>query len=109
MVNEATDARAGDNPFEELDPRLTIFALANGMDLVKEPDSRRLEWFSEGLERAIRIQVEDADSFSLTVLSWKSRKMETLVEAPLTSGASTADVGNALNDAIESANGLTLD
>lgn len=31
--------------FDALDPRMTVFALANGIDMEKGDGYRRLEWF----------------------------------------------------------------
>jgi hypothetical protein len=50
---------AGDGPFEAIDPKLTIHALANGMDLAKESRLRRLGWYRDGREREVRIGVLD--------------------------------------------------
>ena len=45
----------GGDPFELVDSKLTIYALANGMDLIKEPGVRRLAWYRDGREREVRI------------------------------------------------------
>jgi hypothetical protein len=44
------DVQASGGSFAEMDPRLTVFALANGVDLSKREGYRRLEWFSDGFE-----------------------------------------------------------
>ena len=51
--------------FDAIDPKLTVFALANGMDLKKGDDHRRVEWFTEGFERGILIEVDAPGSFRL--------------------------------------------
>ena len=58
--------------FETIDAQLTMFALANGMDLSKGEGYRRLEWFLEGFERAIMIESENPESFRVRVMSWPS-------------------------------------
>lgn len=52
---------AGDGPFDAIDSTLTIHALANGMDLAKEPRLRRLGWYRDGREREVRIAALDGD------------------------------------------------
>lgn len=58
-------------PFARIDPRLTIFALANGMDLDKEGDVRRLEWYRDGRDRGILLAVAGDDTISVTAQAWK--------------------------------------
>ena len=57
-------------PFEALDGKLNIFALANGIDLKREAASRRLEWHRDGLERGILVEVSDAGAFTVSALAW---------------------------------------
>ena len=54
--------------FGVLDPRLTIYALANGMDLAKETTARRLEWYYEGSERGIAIEATDQGTVVITAV-----------------------------------------
>lgn len=93
--------------FGTIDPRLTVFALANGMDLAKGDGYRRLEWFSEGLERGIMI-VGDADgAYRVSVLSWKTGKAaETARRVPIRENVPADDVMHVLDGAIVDANGL---
>ena len=70
--------RAGD-PLEPLDPDLTIFALANGMDLARERAGvpcRVLEWFREGLERTIGIEAEAGGEVMVWVGARRGRRSE---------------------------------
>jgi hypothetical protein len=53
--------QAMDGTFEAVDPKLNVFALANGMDLTKSDDSRSLEWFTEGLERSLPIEPDEGN------------------------------------------------
>jgi len=100
------DAERSLTPFDGIDSKLTVFALANGMDLVKEPGSRRLEWFTGGLERGIVIEESEADGFDLRALAWSMGKPERAVEAPV-GRASVEALSSALENAIEVANRLS--
>jgi len=65
------DARTVGDAFAAIDSKLTVFALANGVDLAKGEDHRRLEWYSDGVERGIVIATDGA-GFGLALLKWKS-------------------------------------
>lgn len=96
----------GGGPFDAIDSNLTVFALANGLDLEKSDDLRRLEWFSEGLERCILIAADGAGDFSVTVRSWRSGRPEAASEAPVADGLSVDEIREALPGAIDTANEL---
>ena len=91
--------------FEEIDPRLNVFALANGMDLTKQPGARRLEWFTEGLERGILIEEQEA-GFSVGVVSWETGSTDIAREASVGGALSADDVMGILDSAIDAANRL---
>jgi hypothetical protein len=93
--------------FEALDPKLNVFALANGMDLNKGADFRRLEWFTEGLERGILIEPAGAGVFTVSVVSWRTGSSEIGKRASVGGGLSAPDVVGVLTPAIEAANKLT--
>ena len=57
--------------FSILDPKLTIFALANGMDLEKAPSTRKLTWFRDGLERGLLLSASADGQISVMALAWK--------------------------------------
>lgn len=99
-------ADSGENPFEALDPKLTMFALANGMDLSKGEDHRRLEWFSDGLERGILVRPAGTDTYWVGVLSWRSRAPEHRREATAADAVGLDDTSAVLTAAIEAANAL---
>lgn len=92
--------------FDTVDPKLTVFALANGMDLAKGDGYRRLEWFTEGLERGILVQPDEGGAFKLTVMSWKTGNPEDRTESDLGAGISPDDLSGHLTAAIDAANGL---
>lgn len=96
---------AGGGAFEAIDPRLNVFALANGMDLTKGAGTRRLEWFTDGLERGILVEVEDA-GFRVGVLSWRTGSTEIVKQASVGGALSAEDVMGILDSAIETANQL---
>ena len=105
MTDEADPGISG-GAFAAIDAKLTVFALANGMDLSKGPDYRRLEWFSDGLERAILIRPGNPDAFDLTVMSWPTGRSD---EREETSADASVEVGRlpaALTEAIDAANAL---
>ena len=103
-VHPASD---GDGPFGAIDARLTVFALANGMDLSKGEDYRRLEWFTEGLERGILIEAVDSARFDVKVLCWRTGHAEELSVAAVDDAVEADDVTKLILEAIETANGLT--
>ena len=57
-------------PFESIDSKLNIFALANGLDLFKDEGaaaSRTLEWYRDGMERRIRLVAGDDGTIAVAV------------------------------------------
>jgi hypothetical protein len=105
-MSNGTHEDTGEPGLDELDPKLTVFALANGVSLSKGPGHRRLEWFSEGFERGILIEVEDSGSFRLRVMRWPTGAAETQSEEAVGAGLTVADVVSQLPEAIDSANRL---
>jgi len=93
-------------PFAAIDPKLNMFALANGMDLAKGEDYRRLEWFTEGLERGILIRIADDGAYDLAALAWRTSKAEQF-STEGAGGLAPAALSQVLMDAIEIANGLS--
>jgi len=61
---------ASGSPFESVDPRLTVYALANGMDLTKEAGFRRLEWYRDGRDRGILVTATADDALDVTAMAW---------------------------------------
>ena len=106
MTEGSTAGDEGASPFESIDPRLNVFALANGMDLSKGENFRRLQGFSEGHERGILVEVDGDQTFQVSVLSWPSGSVEDRKQSRLGTGLSTRDLSLALSGAIDAANGL---
>ena len=97
---------AGAAEFDGIDSNLTVFALANGLDLSKGDGYRRLEWFSEGLERCVVIDGDGADRFALRAMTWRTSRPEARTEERVADGLSSDEVRGALSDAIDRANEL---
>lgn len=100
-----------------VDSELNIFALANGLDLLRNqsdvPD-RTLEWYRDGMERRIRIRAEAPDRHTISVVAARRRSGVT-VEAsrPLRSDLTAEELRKGLRpmlaEGIEAANALTED
>ena len=100
----------GDATFEDLDARLNIYALANGMDLVRTASSWRLEWYSGGLERGILLSRESDGTLTITSQVWNHGD-----EAPLRSveqrrgldpGEGSQELPAILEESLHAANAL---
>ncbi len=103
------------DPLEPLDGDLTVFALANAMDLARERDGRPcrvLEWFREGMERTILIEPAPDGTASLSVGARPgSRRGEGGVARTLHEGlrpdALGKDLRPLLREALDAANAFT--
>jgi hypothetical protein len=91
---------------DELDTKLTVFDLANGVGLSKGPRHRPFEWFFEGFERGIMIEVEDSGSFRLRVIRWPTGSEEAQNGEAVGDGLTVTNVVSALPEAIDSASRL---
>jgi len=96
----------GGGPFDAVDPKLTVFALANGLDLIKGAASRRLEWFTEGLERAILVEAGPDGGFEVQALCWSTGSSEVRARTAVAGCASAEELVRTLPAGIEAANGL---
>lgn len=103
-------AGSGEGPFGVLDPKLNIFALANGMDLVKEAGSRRLGWYRDGLERGILLEARPDGTLDVIALCWETRDLASARRAPQREGVTpdsvVAELSALLESTLEAANGL---
>ena len=105
MSHETSHPSSG-GQFGGIDPRLNVFALANGMDLTKGSGFRRLEWFTEGKERGILIESDGDGSFRAKAIAWKTGSDDVSDGAEIGSGLSGEELVKRLNQAIETANAL---
>jgi hypothetical protein len=108
------DARNRDEgaggPFGRIDPKLTIFALANGMDLAKDEGVRRLEWYRDGHERGILLAAGADGRISVTAQAWKRGDDASLQRTPMAEDLSldalTPQLTALLERGLEAANAL---
>jgi hypothetical protein len=105
MTEEVHEA-GGRDPFDAIDAKLTVFALANGTDLSKGKAYRRLEWFTEGFERGILVETGTSEAYRITVLRWTTGAEDDRTESLVGDDVSAEDLGAALSAAITAANDL---
>ncbi|MDX1647754.1 MAG: hypothetical protein R3304_11470 [Longimicrobiales bacterium] len=96
---------ANGDPYEVIDSNLTVFALANGLDLSKADGHRTLEWFSEGLERGVVIDTS-GDGFRVRARTWRSSRPDVRAEALVAEDLSPEALRPVLEEAVEAANRL---
>lgn len=99
------EARTDGDAFAAIDPKLTVFALANGVDLARGEHHRRLEWYSDGFERGILIAT-DGTGFGIALLKWKSGQADAAEPEGFREGVSLEDVMKLLGEAVDAANAL---
>jgi len=90
-------------PFAILDATLNIYALANGMDLVKEPTARRLGWYRDGMERGIVLEADADGALTVTALCWKTSDPSTARSAPQREAMRPEDLAVELSTVLEAA------
>lgn len=89
-------------PFDVVDPKLTIYALANGMDLIKEQaDERVLTWYRDGRERGIVLTAETGGALTLTAAAWATNKPETRTATSVRTGVDPAELAASLTASLE--------
>ncbi len=76
------------------------------MGLAKDETSRRLSWFTEGLERGLRIESGGGDSFVVTALAWHINAPDDVTDAPVSDDVLLADLTATLEQAIDATNAL---
>ena len=103
-MTEGSQVQPDGGRFETIDPKLTVFALANGMDLDKAEGFRRLSWFTEGLERGLRIEAASVGAFVVTAMAWQFNSPSEATESSVGDEVAAED----LTGALEAANGLRL-
>lgn len=100
----------GGRSIEALEAKLNVYALANGMDLVRGPSIRRLEWHRDGLERGILLEIAEDGGLGLVALAWSfgdpaSVKTAKIADA-LEAGAVLGDLSALLQRTLDAANAL---
>lgn len=104
------DGASGEShDLRDIDGKLTVFALANGMDLLKDPGARRLEWFRDGLEREIRVEPDGAGGLSIRVAAWPFGERGRVTERIHADAVPRGALPRALEAAIDAANALAAD
>jgi hypothetical protein len=101
-MNDVQDGEA----FAEIDPKLTVFALANGVDLARGEGYRRLEWYSDGFERGIMIAADGDGRYGIALLKWKSGHAGAAEPESFHDAVQRSDLVGLLDDAVEAANAL---
>ena len=96
--------------FAVVDPKLTIYALANGMDLVKDAQTRRLEWYRDGRERGIHLEATTEGAVLVTVQAWSRGDASSATTGPQgpphAPEALARNLSAILGQALDAANGL---
>ncbi len=105
-MTEGAQVQPNGGPFEVIDPKLTVFALANGMDLAKDEGSRRLSWFTDGLERGLRIEPDGDHSFLVTAMAWRINTPDDVTVGPVNDDVALGDLTAELEGGIQTANAL---
>lgn len=91
----------GTGPFEGIDPRLTIFALANGMDLNKNGGVRRLEWYRDGHDRGILLSPAADGTISVSAQAWKRGDEASLRRTPVKEHVPAGELAESLTSLLE--------
>lgn len=91
----------GGGPFGGIDSKLTIFALANGMDLNKNGDTRRLEWYRDGYDRGILLTAGADSTMSVVAQAWKRGDDASLKDAPVREAVPADELGESLTSLLE--------
>ena len=105
-MTEGAQLQPDRGPFEAIDRKLTVFALANGMDLAKDEASRRLSWFTDGLERGLNVESGTGGSYVVTAMAWRINAPDDVTSSQVSDDVSLGDLTALLEGAIEAANAL---
>ena len=96
--------------FDPVDATLTVFALANGMDLVREPSARRLEWYLDESDRGILLEAGADGGLAVSALAWDREQPRAPARVqplePLPGAPSPRGLTAALELALKAANAL---
>lgn len=103
---EHEQSAAESSAFEPIDPKLTVFALANGMDLTRSESHRRLEWFHDRLERGMLVQPALNGTFRVTAMAWKRKHEDEAVTSDLGESVAADALFALLDNGINATNAL---
>jgi hypothetical protein len=99
---------------QEIDSDLNIFALANGLDLYRDPEDRParvLEWYGDQMERRIvltPVAGRSARGLDLAIGAESRREgRRHLLSRPFRTGVAPGELRDTLPRAIDAANALT--
>jgi hypothetical protein len=119
MSDETAGSAAGDDPggavLREIDPDLNIFALANGLDLFRDPGgapARVLEWYRDGMERRIHLTPSSVRAGALDVAVGALARREGVkieLRRPFQAAVAPSRLRTVLPQAIEGGNALARD
>jgi hypothetical protein len=70
MTGDLERSGYGGSPFRDADASFNMYALANGMDLVKADKLRRFEWYRDGMDRGILVSISADDLLEVTAMAW---------------------------------------
>jgi len=109
MAGEFEHGGSGGSHFSGVDSKLTMYALANGMDLMKDEGSRRLAWYRDGMDRGIPVYLTSSGELEVTAMAWSgdldgARRQQ--VGDALAPDNLTAELSTVLDGATETANAL---
>ena len=102
-ADAANGSGRSDASFEAVDSKLTIYALANGMDLEKGERARRLTWFREGLDRGILLEAGVEGAVHITALAWKGEDEGEARRSPVAEAVPAAELARGLSEILERA------
>jgi hypothetical protein len=91
----------GGGAFDGIDAKLTIFALANGMDLDKNGDVRRLSWYRDGHDRGILLAAGEDGAISVSAQAWRRGDDTSMRSAPIREALEPAELDRVLTSLLE--------
>jgi hypothetical protein len=99
------------DPMDDVDRKLNVYALANGMDLEHHGATRVLAWHRDGLERRIRLEPGPGEgTWALRAAAIRDARRDDgtvrTLESSLAAGDLLARFGELLAGATEAANAL---
>jgi hypothetical protein len=96
---------------QEIDPDLNIFALANGVDLLRDadPPARVLEWYRDGMDRRVVVTPAAGDSGGVDLAVQAEARGDAgrrRLTHPFQAGAAPGQLREVLPRAVDACNAL---